>query len=85
MGPDDTDGHGQSLEPGTTDARLRSRFVPQKTAFVFAGGGSLGAVHVGMLRRGQGCRAFGRLYARRRLQTPRRQSRHDRELLAGPD
>jgi NTE family protein len=50
MGPDDTDGHEQSLEPGATDARLRNGFVPQKTAFVFAGGGSLGAVQVGMLR-----------------------------------
>ena len=50
MGTDDTDGHGQSLEPGATDARLRGGFVPQKTAFVFAGGGSLGAVQVGMLR-----------------------------------
>jgi NTE family protein len=47
---DDTEGHVQSLEPGATDARLRSGFVPQKTAFVFAGGGSLGAVQVGMLR-----------------------------------
>ena len=35
--------------------------------------------------RGPGCRAFRRLHAGRRLQTPRRQSRHDRELLAGPD
>jgi NTE family protein len=50
MGTDDTDSHGQSLEPGATDARIRSGFVPQKTAFVFAGGGSLGAVQVGMLR-----------------------------------
>ncbi len=50
MGPDDTGGHGQSLEPGAADARLRSGFVPQKTAFVFAGGGSLGAVQAGMLR-----------------------------------
>lgn len=50
MATDDTDGHGQSLEPGATDARLRTGFVPQKTAFVFAGGGSLGAVQVGMLR-----------------------------------
>jgi len=40
MGTDDTDGHGQSLEPGATDARLRGGFVPQKTALVFAGGGS---------------------------------------------
>ena len=50
MGPDDTGGHTQSLEPGAADARLRSGFVPQKTAFVFAGGGSLGAVQAGMLR-----------------------------------
>ena len=50
MGTDDTDSHVQSLEPGATDARIRSGFVPQKTAFVFAGGGSLGAVQVGMLR-----------------------------------
>ena len=34
--------------------------------------------------RGPGRRAFRRLYAGRRLQAPRRQSRHDRELLAGP-
>jgi len=50
MGIDDTDSHVQSLEPGATDARLGSVFVPPKTAFVFAGGGSLGAVQVGMLR-----------------------------------
>ena len=50
MGTDDTNSHGQSLEPGTTDARIRSGFVSQNTAFVFAGGGSLGAVQVGMLR-----------------------------------
>jgi NTE family protein len=51
MGVDDTDSHVQSLEPGATDARLRSSgFVPPKTAFVFAGGGSLGAVQAGMLR-----------------------------------
>jgi predicted acylesterase/phospholipase RssA len=46
----DTEGGVQSLEPGATGTRLRSGFVPQKTAFVFAGGGSLGAVQVGMLR-----------------------------------
>ena len=50
MGIDDTNSHVQSLEQGATDARLRSRFVPPKTAFVFAGGGSLGAVQAGMLR-----------------------------------
>jgi NTE family protein len=50
MGIDDTDSHVQSLEPGATDARLGSVFVPPNTAFVFAGGGSLGAVQVGMLR-----------------------------------
>jgi predicted acylesterase/phospholipase RssA len=50
MGTDDTDSHVQSLEPGATDARIRSGFVPQKTAFVLAGGGRLGAVQAGMLR-----------------------------------
>jgi NTE family protein len=50
MGIDDTNSHVQSLEQGATDARLRSSFVPPKTAFVFAGGGSLGAVQAGMLR-----------------------------------
>ena len=34
--------------------------------------------------RGQGCRAFRRLYASRRLQAPLRQSRHDRQLFASP-
>jgi hypothetical protein len=47
MGIDDTDSYGESLEPGASDA---PGFVPPKTAFVFAGGGSLGAVQVGMLR-----------------------------------
>ena len=36
-------------------------------------------------RRRPGRRAFRRLHARRRLQAPRRQSRHDRELLARAD
>jgi NTE family protein len=48
MGIDDTNSHVQSLEQGATDARIRSGFV--QTAFVFAGGGSLGAVQAGMLR-----------------------------------
>ena len=47
---DDTEGHAQSPKPGATGACLRSGIAPQKTAFVFAGGGSLGAVQVGMLR-----------------------------------
>lgn len=50
MGIDGTDSHVESLEQGAPDARLRSGFVPTKTAFVFAGGGSLGAVPVRMLR-----------------------------------
>jgi predicted acylesterase/phospholipase RssA len=50
MGIDDTNSHVQSLEQGATEARVRSKFVPPKTAFVFAGGGSLGVVQAGMLR-----------------------------------
>ena len=34
---------------------------------------------------GQGCGAFRRLYTGRRLQAPRRQSRHDRQFFAGSD
>jgi hypothetical protein len=33
MGIDDTNSHVQSLEQGAPDARIRSGFVPQKTAF----------------------------------------------------
>jgi NTE family protein len=50
MGIDDAEGHVQSLTPGVRVARLQNGLVPKKTAFVFAGGGSLGAVQVGMLR-----------------------------------